>query len=225
MTLLAVVAAGAVIAVLADGGAGVATPVRAQVADTAVITRQDLLDTKTVTGALTYSGQRRLTTGAAGTVTSVPAEGSVVRRGRSLLKVDRRPVTLMYGTLPLYRPLRRGVSDGPDVRQLERNLRALGYGKDLTVDDHFSYATYLAVREWQQDPYKATAGELATGLVWVSSDASVDETLAKMEQNQIRRLPVIEDGRIIGMISEADLARHLPDNKLAEFVHRVYASA
>ncbi|MFI6511417.1 CBS domain-containing protein [Streptosporangium sp. NPDC050855] len=74
-----------------------------------------------------------------------------------------------------------------------------------------------------QDPSKITAGELATGLVWVSADADVAEALDKMEQNQIRRLPVIENGRIIGMISEADLARHLPDDKMAEFVHRVYA--
>ncbi|MFF3439731.1 CBS domain-containing protein [Streptosporangium sp. NPDC002721] len=74
------------------------------------------------------------------------------------------------------------------------------------------------------DPSKMTAGDLATGLVWVSSDAGVEEALTKMEQNQIRRLPVIEDGRIIGMITEADLARKLPDDKLAEFVHRVYAS-
>lgn len=76
-----------------------------------------------------------------------------------------------------------------------------------------------------RDPSQVTAGELATGLVWVSSDATVDEALAKMEQNQIRRLPVIENGRIVGMISEADLSRHLPDDKLAEFVHRVYAGA
>ncbi|GAA3414219.1 CBS domain-containing protein [Streptosporangium vulgare] len=74
------------------------------------------------------------------------------------------------------------------------------------------------------DPSKMTAGDLATGLVWVPSDASIEDALAKMEQNQIRRLPVIEDGRIVGMISEADLARKLPDDKLAEFVHRVYAS-
>ncbi|MEU4534670.1 CBS domain-containing protein [Streptosporangium sp. NPDC023825] len=74
------------------------------------------------------------------------------------------------------------------------------------------------------DPSQMTAGDLATGLVWVSSDASVEEALAKMEQNQIRRLPVIEDGRIVGMITEADLARKLSDDQLAEFVHRVYAS-
>ncbi|MFC4059743.1 CBS domain-containing protein [Planomonospora corallina] len=74
-----------------------------------------------------------------------------------------------------------------------------------------------------RDPSRTTAGDLATGLVWISADASVEEALAKMEDNQIKRLPVIENGRIAGMISEADLARNLPEDKLADFVHRVYA--
>ncbi|MBG0816257.1 CBS domain-containing protein [Planomonospora sp. ID82291] len=76
-----------------------------------------------------------------------------------------------------------------------------------------------------RDPARTTAGELATGLVWVPAEASVEEALSKMEQNQIKRLPVIENGRIVGMISEADLAKNLPDDKLADFVHRVYARA
>ncbi|MEV0615929.1 CBS domain-containing protein [Nonomuraea sp. NPDC050404] len=73
------------------------------------------------------------------------------------------------------------------------------------------------------DPARVTAGELSTGLVWVPSDATVEEALARMEEHQIKRLPVMENGRIVGMITEADLARHLPDGELAEFVHRVYA--
>ncbi|MCK2220677.1 CBS domain-containing protein [Actinomadura sp. ATCC 31491] len=74
------------------------------------------------------------------------------------------------------------------------------------------------------DPARVTAGELATGLVWVTADTSVEEALARMEAHQIKRLPVMDGDRIIGMISEADLARHLPDDQLAEFVHRVYGT-
>jgi CBS domain-containing protein len=36
-------------------------------------------------------------------------------------------------------------------------------------------------------------------------------------------LPVIENHRLVGMVSEADLARHLPEDQLASFVERVYA--
>ncbi|WP_084965613.1 CBS domain-containing protein [Thermoactinospora rubra] len=74
-----------------------------------------------------------------------------------------------------------------------------------------------------RDPSRTTAGDLATGLVWISADATVQEALDKMEQHRIRRLPVIDNHRIVGMISEADLARHLPDDLLADFCHRIYS--
>ncbi|GAA2883534.1 hypoxic response protein Hrp1 [Streptosporangium fragile] len=76
-----------------------------------------------------------------------------------------------------------------------------------------------------KDLEQTMAGELAHGLVWVAADTSVEEALNKMEEHQVKRLPVIENHRIVGMISEADLAKELPDSKLAEFVHRIYARA
>ncbi|MFI0418231.1 peptidoglycan-binding protein [Spongiactinospora sp. 9N601] len=118
---------------------------------TAEITRTDLVDSESVSGKLTYAEERKVSYSGSGTVTAVPAEGKVIRRGGALLKVDRRPMVLMYGRLPLYRELNSGVSDGPDVEQLERNLKALGYGDDLTVDEDFTYATSAAVKEWQKD--------------------------------------------------------------------------
>lgn len=39
------------------------------------------------------------------------------------------------------------------------------------------------------------------------------------------RLPVIRDKRLVGMISEADLAQHLSDDQMATFVEKVYARA
>jgi peptidoglycan hydrolase-like protein with peptidoglycan-binding domain len=177
--LLAVAAAWAAVAVLSDGGAGAAAPNKAAVLATAPITRQDLVDTKTVDGSLTYSGERRLSADASGTVTWVAAEGAVIRRGRPLLKVDRRPVVLMYGKLPLYRELRQGVSDGPDVEQLKRNLKALGYGGYLTVDDHFSYATSLAVKEWQHDRGLPETGQVdASQVVFLPGVVRVTDAVA-----------------------------------------------
>lgn len=72
------------------------------------------------------------------------------------------------------------------------------------------------------DPSRVTAGDLAAGLYSVSPDSTVQEALDMMERHQIKRLPVLEDNKMVGMISEADLARSLPDDKLAEFVHSVY---
>ncbi|MER6950479.1 peptidoglycan-binding protein [Nonomuraea sp. NPDC000554] len=179
--LLAVAAAWTAVAVLGGRDTGAATPAASLPPSTAAITRQDLIDTKTVDGRLTYSDERDVTAGASGTVTWVADEGAVIRRGRSLLKVDRKPVTLMYGSVPLYRTLRLGVSDGPDVEQLERNLKALGYGDYLTVDDHFSYATRLAVKQWQEDRGLSETGEVdAAQVVFLPAAVRVTDAKAKV---------------------------------------------
>ncbi|GGR92773.1 hypoxic response protein 1 [Streptomyces aureoverticillatus] len=74
------------------------------------------------------------------------------------------------------------------------------------------------------DPAKVTAGDMAQGTPrWIASDADVDEVLNEMQGHQIRRLPVIENKRLVGMISEADLAKHLSDEQLAGWVESVYA--
>lgn len=74
------------------------------------------------------------------------------------------------------------------------------------------------------DPSTTTVGELAQGTPrWVDADAGVDEVLAEMQTYQIRRLPVIQDKRLVGMITERDLAHHLPDDQIGSFVENVYA--
>ncbi|ANW20471.1 CBS domain-containing protein [Streptomyces clavuligerus] len=75
------------------------------------------------------------------------------------------------------------------------------------------------------DPSKVTAGDLARGTPrWIDAGSGVEDVLQEMEGHQIRRLPVIENKRLVGMISEADLARHLSDEQLAGWVERVYAA-
>jgi CBS domain-containing protein len=77
-----------------------------------------------------------------------------------------------------------------------------------------------------RDPSRTTAGDLAKGTPrWISADADVSEVLREMEQHRIRRLPVIDKNkRLVGMISEADLARHLSEQQISEFVEKVYVT-
>ncbi|MBC9824004.1 CBS domain-containing protein [Terrabacter sp. MAHUQ-38] len=53
----------------------------------------------------------------------------------------------------------------------------------------------------------------------------MDEILDRMGREQVKRMPVIEDHQLVGMISEADLAKHLDDKRLSTFVERVFAHA
>ncbi|MFE3743524.1 CBS domain-containing protein [Streptomyces sp. NPDC059096] len=74
------------------------------------------------------------------------------------------------------------------------------------------------------DPAQTTAGEMAHGTPrWIDSDADVEEVLSEMQSHRIRRLPVIQDKRLVGMISEADLARHLTEIQIAAWAEQVYA--
>jgi peptidoglycan hydrolase-like protein with peptidoglycan-binding domain len=116
---------------------------------TAPVERGDLSDSTSVSGTLGYGGARKIKAGAGGTLTWLRGNGSTVRRNGRLYELDGRPVRLMYGSRPMYRVLKTG-DEGPDVRQLEENLRDLGYGAGLTVDEKFSAATADAVRRWQR---------------------------------------------------------------------------
>jgi hypothetical protein len=94
------------------------------------------------------------------TFTAIPATGRILTRGSTVYSLDGHPVPLFYGTVVPDRALYFGVSDGPDVTQLQANLIALGFGSGLSADAHFSAATEQAVKAWQ-----ASLGVPATGVV------------------------------------------------------------
>ncbi|MCG0286327.1 CBS domain-containing protein [Streptomyces sp. PSAA01] len=75
------------------------------------------------------------------------------------------------------------------------------------------------------DPSRTPVGQLTEGTPrWIPADADVTDVLREMEEHKIRRLPVIDQNkRLVGMISEADLAHHLSDDLLGEFLEKVYA--
>lgn len=75
------------------------------------------------------------------------------------------------------------------------------------------------------DPRTTMVGELAQGTpVWVKADADEGEVIQLMEQHKIRRLPVVEDHQLVGMISEADIVTHLGEGRVVEFASAVYSA-
>ncbi|WP_030275313.1 CBS domain-containing protein [Streptomyces sp. NRRL B-24484] len=76
------------------------------------------------------------------------------------------------------------------------------------------------------DPTKVRAVDLAVGRPMViEEDEDAEQVLRVMEQHLVRRLPVINhpDHKLVGMISEADIARHMPQERVAEFVTTICA--
>jgi CBS domain-containing protein len=59
-----------------------------------------------------------------------------------------------------------------------------------------------------KDPQSTPVREIAsTDIVTIEPDRDLDEALELMAKHQVRRLPVVEDGRLIGVLAQADVAR------------------
>jgi multidrug efflux pump subunit AcrA (membrane-fusion protein) len=123
-----------------------------------LVSAQDSYDQKVQPGGGSTGGSGN-GGGSAGVYTALPGVGQTVSRGQTLYAVSGRPIPLLYGGTPLARQLTIGVS-GDDVKELEDNLIALGYGAGLTADGSFTQADAAAVKRWQ-----AALGVTQTGVV------------------------------------------------------------
>ncbi|BCW35053.1 hypoxic response protein 1 [Arthrobacter sp. StoSoilA2] len=76
-----------------------------------------------------------------------------------------------------------------------------------------------------KDAREVRARDLATGKpYWIDADANVDEAIAMMEEHQVRRLPVIKDHQLVGIISQGDIARnHYAEQRVGEMVEHISA--
>lgn len=72
------------------------------------------------------------------------------------------------------------------------------------------------------DPRQVKAGELGQGKpVTIGADDSVEEAIKTMADHQVRRLPVIDGHDLIGMLSQADIARNCPEDRVGELVELI----
>ncbi|WP_052424624.1 peptidoglycan-binding protein [Streptomyces fulvoviolaceus] len=183
-----IVTAVAVVGALGLGGGGEEGPSAPSRAGSVVpVTRATLTERTQVDGQLGYGTEIPLPVKAAGTVTWLPEPGSSAKRGDTLLRVDDRPVVLLYGRLPMYRDLgltattatesrEDGESAAPteltgmDVLQFETNLAALGY-TGFTVDETFTASTAQAVERWQRSLGLPETGTVGIGDVLYSAGA------------------------------------------------------
>jgi CBS domain-containing protein len=75
-----------------------------------------------------------------------------------------------------------------------------------------------------KDPGSTRAGELGVGdgkTVTIGADDSIEEALHTMSDHQVRRLPVIDGQRLVGIISQADIARNYDEEKVGDLVEAI----
>jgi len=168
----ALAAAGVVVAVicgvvLLSGGNHPAGAAQAPATSTEKVEKGKLSALVSGTGTLTYRARPdgspyAVINQGGGVYTQLPEAGDKVGCGGVLYRVDNRPVVLLCGTVPAYRPLHVGVT-GPDVRQLNRNLHELDYdaGARIRVDDVFTSSTERALRVLQRRRGVGVTGRIA----------------------------------------------------------------
>jgi peptidoglycan hydrolase-like protein with peptidoglycan-binding domain len=159
--------AGAAAIVAARSGPSAAAPPPGSHGPTATITARDLVQTDDQPGTLGYQNSYSVYNQLGGTVTWLPQPGDVIAPDHRLLSLDGSPVALMNGGVPMYRSLSEGVADGPDVRELNADLVALGYDpyREITVDDDFGAGTADAVNRWEAAHGLTQDGQVALGRI------------------------------------------------------------
>lgn len=89
-------------------------------------------------------------------------------------------------------------------------LRGMATDRDLVVK----------VMAQGLDPTAVTIGQLleVPEAVTIGADDSVEEAIDTMKRYAVRRLPVIDGRELVGVVSQADIARAMPDAHVADLV-------
>ena len=74
-----------------------------------------------------------------------------------------------------------------------------------------------------RDPEQVKVTEVASrDIVTLDPQQDLDEALRLMARHQVRRLPVVEeDGRLVGILAQADVAKHADDARTGEVVEQI----
>jgi CBS domain-containing protein len=92
----------------------------------------------------------------------------------------------------------------------EGHLRGMATDRDLVVK----------VIAEGRDPGRVTLGELVDRpeAVTIGADDSVEMAIETMKKHAVRRLPVIDGTDLVGVLSQADIARAMPDAHISDLV-------
>ncbi|HXS43533.1 MAG TPA: CBS domain-containing protein [Solirubrobacteraceae bacterium] len=78
-----------------------------------------------------------------------------------------------------------------------------------------------------KDPASVRAGELGAGdgeTVTIGADDPVSEAVRTMIDKKVRRLPVIDEHRLVGIVSQADIARNADEEMVGDLVRAISSS-
>jgi CBS domain-containing protein len=77
------------------------------------------------------------------------------------------------------------------------------------------------VAEGKDAETTSVGGILSGDPVTLTPDQDLDEALRLMARHQVRRLPVVEDGRLVGVLAQADVARVASEEETGDVVQEI----
>ena len=114
------------------------------------------------------------------------------------------------------------------LRDAARMMRAGDYGAMPVVDEGELVGMLtdrdIVVRAVAEglDPNLALAGDFATREpVAVAPDTTLDDALELMGRHRVRRLPVVQEGLLVGVLSQADVALEGTEKRTGEVVQEI----
>jgi CBS domain-containing protein len=138
------------------------------------------------------------------TIRDVMTQGAeCIREDQTVIDAAKRLAQLDVGALPIC---------GSDDR-----VKGMLTDRDIVVK----------VLAQGKDPASVRASELEQGggqIATISPDDSVDDALRAMKENAVRRLPVTENDHLVGIISQADLAKEISEKKVGDLVEAISAA-
>jgi CBS domain-containing protein len=128
------------------------------------------------------------------------ANAECVRSNQTIAEAARKMADMNVGALPIC---------GEDDR-----LQGMITDRDIAVK----------VIAQGKDPNSVTAGDLAQGKpVTIGADDGIEELMKTMGQHQVRRLPVIDGHKLVGIVAQADVARAMPDQPVGDLLDALSA--
>jgi len=121
------------------------------------------------------------------------------------------------------------IGESQSILDAARKMKDLGVGALPICGDDDRLKGMLTDRDIVvkvlgegKEPAGCTAGEFAQGeAVTIGADDDAAVILRTMAQHKVRRLPVIDGRRLIGVVALADVAGALPDPKVGDLVDAV----
>jgi CBS domain-containing protein len=119
------------------------------------------------------------------------------------------------------------ITEGDTVEHAAQRMRDLNVGMLPVVDDSSSrrlrgvitdrdIATRHVAEGHESGQCRVSEAMTSGQLYTVTPDDEDSTIMARMKEGQVRRIPVVENDRVIGMIAQADLAVRLPDSQAEE---------